>query len=541
MTQTYRFGAIEIRPAERVVLVDSKPVELGSRAFDVLVLLVEHRDRLVTKDELLDAVWSGLVVEENNLQVQVSALRKLLGARAIATIPGRGYRFALSEDLLPAPDTSTARRALASPRTRYAKSGDVGIAYQVIGDGPIDLVYVPGWVSNIELFWEEPSYAHFLDRLASFARLIMFDKRGTGMSDRVKDSTSLEERIDDLRAVMDAAGSRRAVLFGTSEGGPMCTLFAATRPDRVSGLVLHASFARQLHAPDYPWGRSEAFLDSVVDNIRNHWGEAFDLARRIPSRAHDEAFRERWARRMRLSATAATAASLLRMNRQIDIRDVLPAIAVPTLLLHALADQVIDIGNSRYMAGKIPRARLVELPGADHFPIGSDADLILDEVKAFVVGAHQQPEPDRVLATILSVLLPAADAADEGMAKIVQNVLAMHRGHETGTTDRGFIAAFDSPARAVRCARAIVDELRASGAEVRAGVHTGACEQFADRLQGILFEISARVAAHAAPGEVITSGTVKNLVTGSGLIFTPRGFLSLENGTGALPLFFVER
>ena len=438
------------------------------------------------------------------------------------------------------------------PETRYAKSGDVNIAYQVVGKGPLDLVLVPGWVSNIDVFWEEPAFARFLTHLASFTRLILFDKRGTGLSDRVSDMPSLEIRMDDVRAVMDAVHSERAALFGYSEGGPMCGLFAATYPTRTSALIMAGSYARRTSAEDYPWGLSEKQLHAFIDQAEQEWGGTSGIDERCPSMAHDERFRQWWARFLRMSASPAAAATLARMNGEIDIRHVLPAIHVPTLILHSVNDQTSNVGAGRHLAARIPGAKLVELPGADHVPYLSDADAILDEIEEFLTGTRHSPEEDRVLATVLFTDIVGAtesaaklgdrrwhDLLDSHHA-LVRRELLRFRGREIDTTGDGFFAAFDGPARAVRCACAISDAVRSLGIEIRAGLHTGECEVMGDKVGGIAVHTGARIAAHARAGEVLVSNTVKDLVAGSGLSFRDQGVQQLKGVPGDWRLFAVE-
>ena len=439
------------------------------------------------------------------------------------------------------------------PETRYAKSGEVSIAYQVVGSGPRDLVVVPGWVSNLDVFWEEPPLARLFTRLASFSRLLLFDKRGTGLSDRVADVPSLEVRMDDVRAVMDHAGSERAALFGYSEGGAMCALFAATYPSRTSALIMHAAFARRSWAPDYPWGRTPEEIEAHIERLKREWGGPFAIDVRAPSLAHDERSREWWGRWLRSSASPAAAEALVRMNAEIDIRPVLSAIRVPTLLLHSVNDRTIDIAHTRYMAERIPGAKLVELTGIDHVPWGRDADDIVDEIEEFLTGVRRGPEPDRVLATVLftdivgSTEKAAAlgdrrwrDLLDDHHA-LVRRELVRHRGREVSTAGDGFLALFDGPARAVRCACAITDGVRALGIDVRAGVHTGECTMMGETVGGISVHIGARVAALAGPGEVFVSSTVKDLVAGSGLSFRDRGSAALKGVPGEWRIFAVER
>jgi len=438
------------------------------------------------------------------------------------------------------------------PETRYAKSGNVNVAYQVLGKGSPDLVFVPGWVSNIDMFWEQPDFTRFLTRLASFSRLILFDKRGTGLSDRVSDMPSLEVRMDDVRAVMDAVGSERAALFGNSEGGPMCALFAATYPTRTVALIMAGSYARKTAAPDYPWGPTEEAFSASIDEAEREWGGPVVIEQRAPSMAGDEGFRQWWGRFARASASPAAAAMVQRMNAQIDIRHLLPAIHVPTLILHSVNDRIVDVGASRYMAGRISGAKLVELHGADHVPYLSDAGPIADEIEEFLTGTRHSPEADRVLATVFFTDIVGAtesaarlgdrrwhDLLDSHHA-LVRGELARFRGREMDNAGDGFFATFDGPARAVRCACAISNAVRSLGIQIRAGLHTGECEVMGDKVGGIAVHIGARIAAHADAGEVLVSNTVKDLVAGSGLSFRDRGAQSLKGVPGDWRLFAVE-
>ena len=439
------------------------------------------------------------------------------------------------------------------PQTRYAKSGDVNIAYQVLGQGPPDLVLIPGWVSNIEIFWEEPAVVRFFTRLASFSRLILFDKRGTGLSDRVAEMPNLETRMDDVRAVLDTVGSERAALFGYSEGGVLCALFAATYPNRASALIMHGSYARLTSAPDYPWGLNEQERSAFVDQAVREWGAPIGIDMRAPSMATDERFRQWWARFLRLSASPAAFATLSHMNAQMDIRQVLPAIRVPTLILHSVNDRNLDVRGSRYLAERIPGAKLVELSGPDHVPWLSDADIVVDEVEEFLTGARHAPEPERVLATVMFTDIVGASERAAGLGDrrwhdlldshhaLIRRQLNHFRGREIDTAGDGFLATFDGPARAVRCASTISDGVRSLGIEVRAGLHTGECEMMGDKLAGIAVHIGSRVAALARPGEVLVSSTVKDLVAGSGLSFQDRGIQSLKGIPGEWRLFAVER
>ena len=438
------------------------------------------------------------------------------------------------------------------PETRYADSGGVNIAYQVLGDGPRDLVFVMGWVSNIEVIWEEPMLARFLTRLASFSRLILFDKRGTGLSDRVTDMPSLEVRMDDVRAVMDAVASERAALFGVSEGGPMCALFSATYPSRVSALIMQGGFPRRIKTPDFPWGPTKEERQAWIEQMRREWGGTFGLAARAPSMVGDERFSLWWGRLLRMGASPAAVMALVAMNDEIDIRHILPAIRVPTLLLHSVRDATIPIGASRYMAERIPGARLVELPGEDHLPWLTDSDAVLGEIEEFLTGARHAVEPDRVLATVLftdmvGATKKAAALGDrrwrdllDGHNVLVRRELARFRGREVKTAGDGFFAAFDGPARAVRCACAVSRGMQSLGLEVRAGLHTGECEVMGENMGGIAVHIGARIAALAGPGEVLVSSTVKDLVAGSGLSFRHHGAAALKGVEGEWMLYAAE-
>ena len=439
------------------------------------------------------------------------------------------------------------------PETRYADSGGVSIAYQVVGEGPLDLVFVPGFASNLDIYWEAPAVERFYRRLASFSRLILFDKRGTGLSDRMTDLPSLEVRMDDVRAVMDAVGSERAALFGSSEGGPMCGLFAATYPHRTSALIMAGSYARNVIAPDYPFGRSEELMQAMLDDIERNWGKPIGVRMRAPSMAGDERFCEWWGRLLRMSASRSSAIALHHMNAQIDIRAVLPTINVATLILHSAHDKSLNVGLGRYLADHIRNSKYVELQGPDHVPYLSDADVICDEVEEFLTGARHHQADDRVLATVLFTDIvgateTAARLGDKDWRRLllrhhdaVRHELRRFRGREIDTAGDGFFAAFDGPARAVRCACAVCDAVRSLGVELRAGVHTGECEVMGDKYGGIAVHIGARIAACAAAGEVLVSRTVKDLVSGSGLVFDDRGVQPLKGVPGEWPLFAVQR
>ncbi|HEX9846917.1 MAG TPA: adenylate/guanylate cyclase domain-containing protein [Acidimicrobiia bacterium] len=428
------------------------------------------------------------------------------------------------------------------PATHYAKSGDVNIAYQVVGDGPRDLVYVPGFVSNIEVMWEDRGLAGFLDRLAAFSRLIIFDKRGTGLSDSVPVDRlpTLEVRMDDLRAVMDAVGSERAFLFGHSEGGNMCVLFAATFPQRVGGMILTGSYAKRIRSDDYPWAPTWEERLAEIEEVGQHWGEETTVGAYAPSRADDPSFLSWLQRYSRLSASPQAAAALMRMNSEIDVTTILPTIRVPTLLLYRKGDGDVHVEEGRYIASKIPEARFVELPGADHFFWAGDSGTMLGEIEEFVTGQRTAAPAERVLATVLftDIVASTRRAVELGDREwrdllgrhnaMVRSELARWQGVEITTTGDGFLARFDGPVRAIRCAKAISSSVESLGIEVRCGVHTGELEIVDADVAGLAVHIGARVAALAGPGEVLVSRTVKDLVAGSGIEFASRGVHDLK-------------
>jgi pimeloyl-ACP methyl ester carboxylesterase len=440
-----------------------------------------------------------------------------------------------------------------APETRYAKSGEVHIAYQVVGDGSFDLVYVPGFVSNVEEVWEEPHARRFLERLASFSRLILFDKRGTGLSDPVPiaDLPTLEQRMDDLRAVMDAVGSERAAVFGHSEGGVMSVLFAATYPERTIALITLGTFAKRIWSPDYPWAPTPEQRELDYADVERTWGLEVDLETYAPSMVGDRAFQAWYARYFRRSASPQAALALLRMNTQADIRHVLPAVRVPTLVMNRVADLDVNVEEARYVAARIPGAKLVELPGADHTLWVGDTGPLLDEIEEFLTGVRRGPDPDRVLATVLFTDVVgsterAAAIGDRAWGELVERhhaavraELDRFRGREVDTAGDGFLATFDGPARAVRCGAASIEAVRGIGLEIRAGVHTGEVEMVDDGVRGLAVHIGSRVAGLARGGEVLVSSTVKDLVAGSGIEFADRGEHDLKGVPGGWRLYAV--
>jgi pimeloyl-ACP methyl ester carboxylesterase/DNA-binding winged helix-turn-helix (wHTH) protein/class 3 adenylate cyclase len=545
------FDRFRVDPSSGQLYGPSGPVSLTPKALSLLEYLASRPGRLIKKSELLDALWPGTFVADGALKVCIREIRRALGddaqaPRFIETAHRRGYRFIAEvtqsqpagEAPRPAAPAIAERAAVVPGPVQYARSGDVNIAYQVCGNGPVDLVFVMGWVSHLEYFWKEPSFARFLSRLASFSRLILFDKRGTGLSDPVTHLPTLEQRMDDVRAVLDAVGSRHAVLLGVSEGGPMCSLFAATHPAQTDALIMIGTYARRLRAPDYPWAptraQREAFFKEIVDN----WGGPVGLAERAPSVANDPAFREWWASFLRMGASPAAAIALTRMNAEIDVRHILPTIRVPTLVLHRTGDRTLLPEEGRYVASLIPNATFVELPGDDHLPFVGDQDALLDEIERFLASARTPAGADRVLVTMLCVELePRPRARTAGAAAsferlrrlVVEQASRFGRNTVRVSEDRVFVV-FDGPARAIRCGCAIAAEAGRADVGVRLGLHTGECDMIAGVPHGVVVDIGSRVTALAKAGEVLVTRTVVDLVAGSGLRFTDRGNHVLAKG-----------
>ena len=440
-----------------------------------------------------------------------------------------------------------------SPVARYAKSGDLHIAYIVEGEGqPIDVMWIPPWISQVEYLWSERSLQRVMQRITSFARLITFDRRGSGLSDPLWGAPTLEEQMDDLIAVMDAAGSERVALVGTLEGGPMAALFAATYPERVSALALYATFARATWAPGYDWAWPAEVRKRHMDDEVKHWGEGRVVAGVAPSETSDPGFME-WAGRLeRLAASPSTIRRMMDLIGEFDVRDILPSIRVPTLVLHRRDDAFIKIEHSRYIAQRIPGARYVELEGSDNMFSLGDSEALLGEIEEHFTGARHEHEPDRMLATVMFTDIcdstrRAAEMGDRGWRFLLERhdalfrqALDRHRGREVKRTGDGFLATFDGPARAIRCAASVAEAMGSLGIQVRAGLHTGELEVMGGDLGGLAVHIAARVMDRASPSEVLVSGTVKDLVVGSGIDFEERGEHELRGVPGEWRLFAVS-
>jgi pimeloyl-ACP methyl ester carboxylesterase len=530
---------------------------------------------------MLAEVWEGSFVEENNLAQNISMLRKVLHdsaeARFIETVPKYGYRFVAevkqsdvgveiyestrarvyfegSDDAHPLERSEPPGLSARSPETRYVQNGDVNIAYQVVGEGDIDIVFVMGWISHLEYFWKHHLFASFLDRLASFSRLILFDKRGTGLSDRVPidQLPTLEQRIEDVRAVMDAVGSERAVLVGVSEGGPMCSLFAATDPERTRALVMIGTYAKRIRDDDYPWAPTEEQRQAFFELMRREWGGPVGIDERAPSMSGDEQFRDWWATYLRMGASPGAAVALTKMNAEIDVRDILPSIRVPTLVIHRKGDVCLKVEEGRYVASRIPGAKYVELEGRDHLPFVGDQTAILDEIEKFVTGVRFKGEYDRVLATVMNVRIAdmAAEAErrdPEEWSRLLKQIrvevarlLEMFRGREVSYDESGMLATFDGPARSIRCAIAITQAAERMGISIKTGLHTGECDVVDNSYSGVAVDLANRIAQASQVGNILVSRTVKDLVAGSGIKFETNGAESFDGIEGEWRLFRVK-
>src|SRR5215813_1114099 len=555
-TQAYVFGRFRVDPGNRLLFAKDELVALTPKAFDTLLVLVENRGTVLSKEELMRLVWADQIVEENNLAQNIHSIRKSLGegsegVKYIETIPKRGYRFVADVEVLTEPFHAIhgARPPVAiKPKTQYATStGGVNIAYQVIGEGPLDLVFVMGWVSHLEYSWQEPSFARFLTRLASFSRLILFDKRGTGLSDAVplSELPTLEQRMTDVQAVMDAVGSERAALLGVSEGGPMCGLFAATAPERSEAIVMIGSYAKRLWSEDYPWGPTEQERADFMNEMKKNWGGPIGIEERAPSLAGDPQFREWWGAYLRMGASPAAALALTQMNAEVDVRSVLPSIRVPALVIHRRDDACLPVEGGRFIASRIPGAKYVELEGKDHLPFVGNQDEILNEIEEFLTGARAGAWAGRlfdcVLTTVLFVLFDddVPPVSVQSLREIkdlhqtyARRELALFRGKEIEMTNGRLFATFDGPARAIRCAQAIMDAAARLGLRARAGLHTGECDILGEKIGGSAVQFCESVANLAPFGEVLISHTVKDLVAGAGIEFEPRDKHALENLPG---------
>jgi pimeloyl-ACP methyl ester carboxylesterase/DNA-binding winged helix-turn-helix (wHTH) protein len=572
---TFEFGGFRLEAVERILSRRGQMIALPPKIFDTLLLLVQNAGHVVSKEKMLAVIWEDSFVEENNLAQNISTLRRVLGETAerkfIETVPKFGYRFVAD---VAAPGRSNVRSEEFSrtrarvyfqelgvsqevfspprselsaglPETHYVQNGEVNIAYQVIGSGPVDVVFVMGWVSHLEYFWKNELFASFLNHLASFSRLILFDKRGTGLSDRVPvtELPTLEQRMEDVHAVMDAVGSKRAVLIGVSEGGPMCSLFAATYPERTAALIMIGTYAKRISDSDYPWAPTLEHHGAFLELLKHEWGGPVGIEERAPSLAGDEEFRDWWATYLRMGASPGAAVALTKMNAEIDVRNVLPSIRVPTLVIHRTGDACLKVEGGRYVASRIPNSQYVELGGIDHLPFVGDQTEILDAIEEFVTSVRFAEEYDRILATVLSVK-PAAEDSVERMdladaRDFFRRQLELFRGREIMHADNEMLAAFDGPARAIRCAASIVETAAAAGVELKTGLHTGECDVAGDAYTGFAVEMAKKIADESATRSILVSRTVRDLVAGSGLSFREYGKRTFPETPGEWPLFTV--
>jgi Predicted hydrolases or acyltransferases (alpha/beta hydrolase superfamily) len=593
--RVYSFHGFVLDAQERILSAHGRPLTLAPKIFDTLLFLVENAGRVLNKERMLNEIWEGSFVEENNLAQNISALRRLLGEtidrKFIETVPKYGYRFVapVTEKLDEADteifETSRARIHISDvgdsssfdwneptafganpadgrqvlrgivPETRYVQNGDVNIAYQVLGDGPIDIVFVMGWISHLEYFWKHHLFASFLERLASFSRLILFDKRGTGLSDRVPNDKlpTLEQRMEDVHAVMDAVGSERAVLVGVSEGGPMCSLFAATYPERTSALVMIGTYAKRIKDDDYPWAPSAEQREAFYELLKRDWGKPVGIEERAPSMANDPEFREWWATYLRMGASPGAAVALTKMNAEIDVRNVLPSIRVPTLVIHRKGDVCLKVEEGRFVAASIPESKYIEFGGDDHLPFVGDQGEILDEIERFTTGLQFSGDRDRVLATVMNIKV--ADWKSEAgkrterewndllerAREIVARKIELFRGREVTYDKGGLLATFDGPARAIRCSTAIAEAAREFGLGVKTGLHTGECDVIGDDYSGVAVDLARLITNESTGGNILISRTVKDLVAGSGLQFSEFGNRTFDGIEGEWRLFTVDQ
>jgi pimeloyl-ACP methyl ester carboxylesterase len=510
------------------------PVE--PQVLDLLIFLLENHSRVVTKEEVFEVVWKGRLVSDATLSSRIKAVRQLIGddgtaQRFVRTIHGRGFRFAHDvhiEDGAGVAASSNPSRDLSTcppPETRYARSGDVHVAYHLFGDGPVNLVLAPGFVSHVDNSWDSEPVNRWLTQIGQMARVAMFDKRGTGLSDPVSELPGMDQRMDDVRAVMDAAGFERAVIMGISEGGSLASLFAATHPERCQGLILYGAFAKFTS-----WYPTSEALQQLFDYIETDWGTGKSVPQFAPSVADDPDFRPWWGKFERFGATPGAAIALMRMNSEIDISDILPIIQAPTLVLHRTGDVLIDVEGGRCLAEHIPNARLIEYPGKDHLVwVGDEVNGILLAIQDFITHLPADTGFDRTLATLLVATLGGAHSTGDHTPdhrqrdRMLRHALTRYRGEEIELNEKRFVAAFDGTARALKCALTIGDEFCRFDLPVRMGVHTGEMLIADGGISGIALDIATSVANLADNNGVLASRTVKDLVAGSGIGFEDCG------------------
>lgn len=524
---TYVFGGYELDETRFELTRAGQPVPVEPQVLELLIFLIEHRDRAVSRDEIFATIWKGRIVSDTTLSSRIKTARRTIGddgekQQYIKTIHGRGFRFIGAVELReadePPPVTArTAPRVERRPKTRYARSGDVHVAFQTFGSGPLNMVLTPGFVSHIDNYWDEPFLAAWLTRLGEVARIAMFDKRGTGMSDRVTALPGMDERMDDVRAVMDAADFESAYILGISEGGSLATLFAAHHPERCNGLILYGAFAQFKY-----WFR--ASLQGLFDYIESDWGTGNSLPQFAPSLADDSRYREWWGKFERLGATPGAAIALMTMNSRIDMADVLPSIRVPCLVIHRDEDVVIDVEAGRELAKHIPGARYLEIAGKDHLPWVGNSDEIVAAIAAFVHRPEESTPPDRALATIVLIRLEQQARRTKNSAEVmIRREFSRFRANHVEGRSGEFLATFDGPTRALECSVTLSRMLHQADIAQRIGVHTGEVGIQDDALEGLAIGILSDVCGHARDGQVLVSRTVSDLVAGSGITLEDRG------------------
>jgi pimeloyl-ACP methyl ester carboxylesterase len=526
----YRFDGFSIDATSYEIRRGDRRLEAQPQVIELLIMLIERRDRVVTRDEIFATIWKGRVVSDTALSSRIKDARKLLGddgarQQYIRTIHGRGFRFCadLDEDPAPQPESGATAANTESgatpPPTRYARSGQVHVAYQQFGRGPVDLVIVPGFVSHIDNYWALPKLANWLEELGRIARVVMFDKRGTGLSDTVAELPGLDIRMDDVRAVMDAVGLDSAYIMGISEGGSLASLYAAMQPERCEGLILYGAFASFTS-----WFATREELQGLFDYVETAWGSGQSLPAFAPSVGDDPAHIEWWGRFERLGATPGAAIALMEMNSQIDITDILPSIRVPTLVIHRERDKLIDTEAGRLLGSTIPGAVYTELPGDDHLPWIGNSDRVISAIADFVRDRSTPGEPDTVLATILCIeAIPTGPQADtaiqEDIAAAIDHHRRLYRGTDLGETGTIRVYGFDGPARAVHCALEILRRLARFDFRCRAGVHIGEISRSGDSLGDSTVRTACELCHAAQPGQILVSRTITDLVAGSGIEF----------------------
>ncbi len=526
----YTFGDYRIDTTRFEIARGGRVLPVEPQVLELLIMLIDNRDHVVSRDELLAKVWKGRIVSDTTLSSRIKTARQIIGDDGtrqgyIKTIHGRGFRFVGKVEVQTATQQAAKEQRKPSvsdrPATRYAKSGDIHIAYHLFGEGAANLVLTPGFVSHIDNYWDDAHLSRWLNRLGGLARVALFDKRGTGMSDRVSSLPGMDERLDDVRAVMDAVAFDTAFVMGISEGGSLATVYAAHHPGRCDGLVLYGAFAQFKH-----WFPDAASLQQLFDYIEGDWGSGKSLSQFAPSMVGDAEFTSWWGKFERLGATPGAATSLMKMNSQIDIAAVLPSVHVPTLVVHRSGDVLIDVEAGRYLGEHIAGAHYVELPGSDHLPwVGENADEIIDAIGRFLADTTRRETSNRVLATILLIQLGAKPSATTGST--IMQELKRFRAARISSQRAGIGATFDGPARALECAVSLSRVLRGKGIDHRMGVHTGEISREVGILKGTAMDIASDVAKHAGNAEILVSRTVHDLVAGSGIALEDRGEFSL--------------